>query len=66
MQKFEYRIEILRNHLLKITPKGDCPELTARLNILGKEGWELAGMNSSTMVLGETRATTAIFKRPLS
>ena len=65
MQKFEYHVEVLRNKMFKITPKGDCPELMQRLNTLGQEGWELTGVTTS-IVLAETRATTAFFKRPLA
>ena len=65
MQKYEYRIENLRNKIFKLTPKGDCPELTEHLNSLGREGWELVGATTATL-LGETQANTLFFKRPLA
>ena len=65
MQKYEYHVEVLQNKMFKITPKGDCPELTERLNTLGREGWELTGVVAST-IFAETRAISAFFKRPLA
>ncbi|WP_066495241.1 DUF4177 domain-containing protein [Abyssisolibacter fermentans] len=57
MRKFEYKIENLRTYgMVSMVLTKEHEE---KLNQLGKEGWELVGINGNT----KGRSIVAIFKR---
>ena len=45
--------------------KIDAQKLTAQLNFLGSEGWELVSVFDTNMLEGKTRDVFAMLKRPL-
>lgn len=65
MKKFEYTV-------LDVPSKGfwggkiDYVSLTAKLNELGKKGWEVVSSNDTTMYQSASRAVIIILKRELS
>lgn len=50
MKQYEYRVEQIQIELksiLKSDKNSYNKEIAAKLNILGKEGWELTGVNGT-------------------
>jgi hypothetical protein len=54
--------------VLALRRRGDVErdEITATLNRLGREGWELVSAFATTDVRAETRMVVCILKRPIS
>lgn len=50
MKQYEYRVKQIQIELKSILKLDKSPynnEISEKLNILGKEGWELAGVNGT-------------------
>lgn len=50
MKQYEYKVEKIQIELKSILKSDKAPynkEITEKLNILGKEGWELAGVDGT-------------------
>ncbi|MEO7923186.1 MAG: DUF4177 domain-containing protein [Chitinophagaceae bacterium] len=68
MQKFEYKL--LDVPAIKgwwsIGGKVDFQELSNKLNVLGREGWEVVASTDLNRYHGESRNVMIILKRPLT
>jgi uncharacterized protein DUF4177 len=49
-----------------LSPNLDGDALTARLNELGAEGWEVVAVTAMEMATGRTRDVVLVLKRPRS
>lgn len=63
--KWEYMTLVLPASGWFLGGKVDVQSFTARLNLLGVEGWELVSTFETTMLEGKTRDVIAVLKRPL-